>query len=178
LTRNPPDLADELLIACLYDVAEDICRAFTASPMPRGLCASTVRKLFGVIVVVSLTAQARAVGVLSKHLAKTLLPDAGRARSSIDHNEWFAYAQLANIVEFADTIGALDGCAISDDEIELLAMRCFHQSTWIDLRRRSFVWLEVYLRMKCAISDVTAGDLMNASLIAHAGGPFRVRPPH
>lgn len=146
--------------------------------MPRDLCASTVRKLFGVIVVVSLTAQARAVGALSKHLSKTLLPDAARARSSIDHSEWFAYAQLTNIVEFADTIGALDDRAISDHEIELLAMRCFRQSTWIDLRRRSFVWLEVYLRMKCPISDVTAGDLMNGSLIAHAGGPFRVRPPH
>jgi len=97
IDAQPPDLADDLLIACLYDVAEDICRAFTASPMPRGLCASTVRKLFGVIVVVSLTAQARAVGVLSKHLSKTLLPDAGRARSSIDHNERFAYAQLDHV---------------------------------------------------------------------------------
>ncbi len=176
IDAQPPVLPDELLIEALEDVAEDVRRAFTAAPMPHHLCASMLRKLFGVIVVVSLTAQARAVVALSNHLAKTLLPGAGGATPPTDHNEWFAYAQLANILGLADTIGAFDACAMSDREIELLAIRCFQQDTWIDLRRRSFVWLEMYLRMKCAISDVTADELMSASLIAQGGAPFRVRP--
>lgn len=175
IDAEPPALADELVIEGLEDVAEEICRAFTI-PMSHNLCASTLRKLFGTVVVASLTTQGRTVGALSEYLAKTLLNEGTAPLSSTDHSDWFAYVQLANILELADMIGALDGVAFSDRQIEMLAMRCFQQDTWIDLRRRSFVWLEMYLRTKCAILDVTADNLMNASLVAQGGGPFRVRP--
>jgi tetratricopeptide (TPR) repeat protein len=177
IDARQPDLADDLLIEGLEDVAQDVCRAFTAVPMPHERCASALRKLFGVIVVVSLTTQARALGALSDHLSKLLQPtDAGAAMPSpADRSESFAYVQLANILELADTIGSLDGCSFTDREIELLTMRCFQQGTWIDLRRRSLVWLEIYLRVKCAITDVTVDDLVRASLIAQSGGKFRVR---
>ncbi len=169
---RPPAFADDLLHACLDDVRDDTCRAFMTSPARDDLLASHLRKLFGVVILVSLTSQARALGGLSTDLGRVLLADAKGRTLPAGNSEAVFGTRLGHILRLAATIAAVDGTTISEGEVGMLAMSCCQQDKWSEQRRRSVTWLEMYLRIKCALSDVTADQLMRSALAANSGEPF------
>ena len=166
-TPLPNALPLEVLTDGLDDVAEHVAHCFSTLPgLNPEACATAVRKLLGVVIVLSLSDEARRLGSVAHLLKEQVIePLAERvAEDGVESGESFALHQLDALVALALSITFFERNAemngtVPESGIKELAKACFYQRSWSDLQRRSFDWLGVYLRRKWLLQGVTADSL-------------------
>lgn len=172
----------EVLLEGLDDIAEELVRCLSATSFSKPACAAAIRKLFGIVVLVSLSNKAGTLGPFAYALKAHVIEPAATICDSSDSGAesrsiQFALVNLDRLAALAASIAEFESDVNEGkptlSEVEQLAKVCFFQLPWADLQRRSFEWLEVYLRVRWRI-DVTAGALQAASDAAYGGQPFRL----
>ena len=172
-TALPDALPLEVLTDGLDDVAEHVARCFATLPgLNPEACATAIRKLFGVIIVLSLSDDAQRLGSVA-HLLKeqVIKPLAERvAEDGVEIGGSFTLNQLDALVALTLSITSFERKAemngtVQESGIEELAKACVYGDSWSGPQTCSLDWLVVYLRRKWLLQDVTANSL-NALLTA------------
>ena len=155
-TELPESLATNVLVEGLDDVMRSVLRCFSVQPnRDDSVRASAVRKLFGVVVVLSLSNEARRLGVVGGHLKSWVLKARGNGdgedevtspdKLGLLHLEALAALMLA-IAEFEHRLDAVG--RVSERDIDNLSEVCGAQGPWVQLSVSCFDWMNVYLRRK------------------------------
>lgn len=163
----------------LVDLAGHLSDSYAAAPIDLNDCATAVRKLFGLIVLASLSEHAEGLGAFSAELKENLL-DPALAACNLDNPESrrFANYHLELLLALAESIATfqfrVERYGMSEAEVEQLARVCHHQGPWGDLRGLSFRWLALYLRHKWALHVGTGDELRAAADSAATSGSFTI----
>ena len=169
-TTLPNTLPQEVLANGLDDCAEHVTRCFfSSSRLNLEACGVAIRKLFGVVIVLSLSDEVRRLGPVAHMLKEQVIaPLADRvADVNVESGDQFALYHLDALVALALSIAVfehrveMNGTARESD-VEEMSRVCFYQGPWADLRTRSFDWLSVYLRRKWLLQGTTADSLREA----------------
>lgn len=161
----------------LADVTADLRRSYSTVQFDLEACATAIRKLFGLIVLASLSDDVHELATFSTQWKSEILEPA--AVNATDH-EWdkLAIYHLEGLLVLAETINSFEQHAkqgaSSSITFEELAYVCQHQGPWADLRRLSFEWLSLYLRCKWGLAISTGQELRNAADRATSGKPFKI----
>jgi tetratricopeptide (TPR) repeat protein len=180
----PDTISPSLLSAGAEDIADDVARCFGTN-VDLAACASVVRKLFGVIVLISLSKEAESIGALGQYIDEQIVkpfkirspPNSPISNDGVAHYHLDMLAVLAlSIAAFEQNIRV--NVSISGGAVARLAAVCFHQGPMADLQNRSFDWLSIYLRRKWPLPqpNLTADALRDACARAETGDPFEIPP--
>ena len=159
-TVLPPPLPREVLRDGIQDAVESIRRSIVAR-LRRGAVDSewAIRKLFGAVVVLSLSGEAECLGEAGRSVMEWTkeVRDAGedgevvkRAAFEIIHLEALAELMLsvARVEDRASLLGS-----VGESDVEELVERCESLGILRGLESSGFEWLKVYLRRRRSVSE-------------------------
>lgn len=165
----------EVLDDGLNDVATDIKRGYSKFPLDAQTCMASGRKLFGLIVLISLGGHTGRLGACSTELKSDL---SGPEICEEWGDEWGDEAidcmelllELMTSIDIFERRTKLYG--LNQKEVGELAKVCHSQSLLGGLRQLSFDWLAIYLYRRWGIEAGEGNQLYEAASSAIAGSIF------
>ena len=157
----PKVLSRELLSDGLNDAAKSVIQCFSAaSNADERARAFAMRKLFGIIVVLSLSDAACRLDEVGDALKKwvRMARTRGHDKDNVDRVEQFELLNLDALAELMSAVGGFENRVatagrVQEKDIDELYMACSYQTPWGNLESVSFEWLTIYLRRKWSIEE-------------------------
>lgn len=176
------DLSEELLQAGLIDVFRDCATWYRSSStrLQPQECIGVIRKLFGMVALVSFTSHAALLEDFADAFQEQLVrPLAGQLADNVRRNssEKIVIMYLDVTTALAGSLSSMETQSdVTIEEIGHLAGLCYMQ--WDNAWRayRLFDWLAEYLHRRHACQGLDAAQLKEAAAVsAETGQPFRLR---
>ena len=152
----PSGLSSRVLTDGIEDAANSVVQCLAAQPkLDHMTRAMAIRKLFGVVAVLSFSKEVWKLDDVALRLKKWLIKTrtARFGENDFESDDEFAWLQLEALVELMSSIIAIERHAetagsITKRDIEQLSNACSVQRTWGNLRIHTIHWLNVYLLRK------------------------------
>ena len=156
----PKVLSRELLSDGLNDAAKSVIQCFSAaSNADKKARAFAMRKLFGIIVVLSLSDSACRLDEVGDTLKKwvRMAKTRGHDKDNVDRVKQFELLNLDALAELMSAVGGFENRVatagrVEKKDIDELYKACSYQTAWGNLESVSFEWLTIYLRRKWSIT--------------------------
>lgn len=154
----PKVLSRELLSDGLNDAAKSVIQCFSAASNADDRAREfAMRKLFGIIVVLSLSDAACRLDEVGEELKKWVRMASTRGHDK-DRVKQFELLNLDALAELMSAVGGFENRVaatgrVQDKDIDELYKACSYQTAWGNLESVSFKWLTIYLRRKWSIKE-------------------------